>query len=161
MTLMLKRNQPVDDCPKLRIQATAKAATHVAPHYYRNVQTVIQTVSTGVQTVVQTVEKPYPKSRDRRGRLEVVFRRTHSWRFSRSVDFAYVFSTVCTTVCTLVSTVCTAVCTPDQKTPETGSWVVVCPACPACLAGSCSAFTTNTSRVTERLAIHRIAHDYT
>ena len=44
MTLMLKRNQPVEDCPKLRPQATAKAATHVAPHYYRNVQTVIQTV---------------------------------------------------------------------------------------------------------------------
>ena len=44
MTLMLKRNQPVEDCPKLCLQATAKAATHVAPHYYRNVQTVIQTV---------------------------------------------------------------------------------------------------------------------
>ena len=44
MTLMLKRNQPVEGCPKLRLQATAKAATHVAPHYYRNVQTVIQTV---------------------------------------------------------------------------------------------------------------------
>ena len=44
MTLMLKRNQPIEDCPKDRIQATAEAATHVAPHYYRNVQTVIQTI---------------------------------------------------------------------------------------------------------------------
>ena len=81
MTLMLKRNQPVEDCPKLRIQATAKAATHVAPHYYRNAQTVIQTVETLVQTVAQTVEKPYPKSRDRRDCLGVVFRRTLSSRF--------------------------------------------------------------------------------
>ena len=44
MTLLLKRNQPVEDCPKLRLQATTKAATHVAPKYYSNVQTVIQTV---------------------------------------------------------------------------------------------------------------------
>ena len=44
MTLMLKRNQPVEDCPKERIQATAEAATHVAPLYYRDAQTVIQTI---------------------------------------------------------------------------------------------------------------------
>ena len=44
MTLMLKRNQPVEGYPKERIQATAEAATHVAPHNYRNVQTVIQTI---------------------------------------------------------------------------------------------------------------------
>ena len=44
MTLVLKRNQPVYDCPKLCIQATAKAATHVAHHYDGNAQTVIQTV---------------------------------------------------------------------------------------------------------------------
>ena len=44
MTLMLKRNQPVEDCPKERIQATAEAATHVAPPYDRNVQNVIQTI---------------------------------------------------------------------------------------------------------------------
>ena len=44
MTLLLKRNQPVEDCPKLRPLATVKAAIHVATHYYRNVQTVIQTV---------------------------------------------------------------------------------------------------------------------
>ena len=55
-----------------------RGSAHVAPHYYRNVQTVTQTVETVVQTVVQTVENPYPKSRDRRDCLEVVFRRTLS-----------------------------------------------------------------------------------
>ena len=58
-----------------------RGSAHVAPHYYRKVQTVIQTVETVVQTVVQTVEKPYPKSRDRRDCLGVVFRRTLSSRF--------------------------------------------------------------------------------
>ena len=58
-----------------------RGSAHVAPHYYRNVQTVTQTVETVVQTVVQTVENPYPKSRDRRDCLGVVFRRTLSSRF--------------------------------------------------------------------------------
>ena len=58
-----------------------RGSAHVAPHYYRSVQTVIQTVETVVQTVAQTVEKPYPKSRDRRDCLGVVFRRTLSSRF--------------------------------------------------------------------------------
>ena len=58
-----------------------RGSAHVTPHYYRNVQTVTQTVETVVQTVVQTVEKPYPKSRDRRDCLGVVFRRTLSSRF--------------------------------------------------------------------------------
>ena len=57
-----------------------RGSAHVAPHY-RNAQTVTQTVETVVQTVVQTVEKPYPKSRDRRDCLGVVFRRTLSSRF--------------------------------------------------------------------------------
>ena len=55
-----------------------RGSAHVVPHYYRNVQTVTQTVETVVQTVVQTVENPYPKSRDRRDCLEVVFKRTLS-----------------------------------------------------------------------------------
>ena len=80
-TLMLKRNQSEEDCPTLRSQATAEAAPTSAPHYYKNVQTVIQTVETVVQTVVQTVEKLYPKSRDHRDCLGVVFRRTLSSRF--------------------------------------------------------------------------------
>ena len=58
-----------------------RGSTHVAPHYYRDAQTVTQTVETVVQTVVQTVEKPYPKSRDRRDCLGVLFRRTLSSRF--------------------------------------------------------------------------------
>ena len=58
-----------------------RGSAHVAPHYYRNAQTVIQTVETVVQTVAQTVEKPYPESRDRRDCLGVVFRRTLSSRF--------------------------------------------------------------------------------
>ena len=58
-----------------------RGSAHVAPHYYRNAQTVTQTVETVVQTVAQTVEKPYPKSRDRRDCLGVVFRRTLSSRF--------------------------------------------------------------------------------
>ena len=80
-TLMSKRNQTEEDCPTLRSQATAEAAPTSHPHYYKNVQTVTQTVETVVQTVVQTVEKPYPKSRDRRDCLGVVFRRALSPRF--------------------------------------------------------------------------------
>ena len=76
----------VEAQPKRRLPHTAQpghriGSAHVAPHYYRNVQAVIQTVETVVQTVVQTVEKPYPKSRDRRDCLGVVFRRTLSSRF--------------------------------------------------------------------------------
>ena len=78
-TLMSKRKQPI----RRRLPHPAQpghriGSAHVAPHYYRNVKAVIQTVETVVQTVVQTVEKPYPKSRDRRDCLGVVFRRTLS-----------------------------------------------------------------------------------